>query len=208
MDNFNHNQPSRERTNNRQLVSDTIAILVESASVSSIAARGTRLLTDLLVEEENFHARNTQHDQSHKAKQQDSHGLENLLSSDKTLNISAFVKRFCETDHPPPGNSPIATSHIPLWLQDSSSQYQNGIHRSSEELYDSSLDGLNYSASSFKPQSAAYTSSSTRSSVPVSGTRQLGGTNNPFGHNFSQTFDIRSVNWFDDLLGLAPSNSL
>jgi hypothetical protein len=31
---------------------------------------------------------------------------------------------------------------------------------------------------------------------------------NPFTQAFSESFDIRSVNWFDDLLGLAPSHSI
>ncbi|RDW62294.1 hypothetical protein BP6252_11727 [Coleophoma cylindrospora] len=209
LDNFNRSQSSREYTENRQLVSDTIVILAESASVSAIAARGTRLLTELLVEEENFHAKNILHGQSQEGKQQDSHRLGNSSSaSDKTLNVSAFVKKFCEANHPPSESSPIAAYHVPLWLQDSGSHHQNGIRRSSEDLYDAGLDNRAYSASSFKPHSATCNNSSTRSSIPVSGTRQFGGTTNPFGQNFSETFDIRSVNWFDDLLGLAPSNSL
>jgi hypothetical protein len=29
-----------------------------------------------------------------------------------------------------------------------------------------------------------------------------------FAQAFTNSFDVRSVNWFDDLLGLAPSNSI
>ncbi|PVH71544.1 hypothetical protein DL98DRAFT_503508, partial [Cadophora sp. DSE1049] len=51
LDNFNRHQSARESEEHRQLITDTISILSKSISISSIAARGTRLLTDLLAEE-------------------------------------------------------------------------------------------------------------------------------------------------------------
>lgn len=44
--------------------------------------------------------------------------------------------------------------------------------------------------------------------VPPSVRRQHDTFANAFGQNFGETFDIRSVTWFDDLLGLAPSHSI
>lgn len=38
--------------------------------------------------------------------------------------------------------------------------------------------------------------------------RQYDPFTSTFGQNSGESFDIRSVNWFDDLLGLAPSYSI
>lgn len=211
MDNFNRHQLAREYAEHRQLVSNTISILSASISVSSIAARGTRLLTDLLQEEQDFHARAAENKQGErKGKQREQSGPKSSVLIDRTLNVSAFVKKFCETDQPPlPGNSPIATSRIPLWLQDNGVIHHGEPQQTSEELYQASKDGRDYSApSSRPPQPLPNFNSSDLRHMSMSGNRQFDSSVNLFGQRYTGNFDIRTVNWFDDLLGLAPSNSI
>jgi hypothetical protein len=114
LDNFSRNQSAREHTEHRKLVLDTIGFLSGSVSISSIAASGTRLLAELLAEEEK-HTQISDSRQDLHGEKQRSHSR-NAASkiSDKDLNVSAFVKKFCESDQPPPGNSPTATSHMAL----------------------------------------------------------------------------------------------
>ena len=137
LDNFSRHQSAREHVEHRQLVLDAIGFLSSSISISSIAARGTRLLAELLAEEE----RHTQISDSrqlgdlHGEKQRSHGGSAASKSSEKSLNVSAFVKKFCAMDQPPPGNSPIAT-HMPLWLQqETSSQSYSDARRGSQDMY-------------------------------------------------------------------------
>ncbi|KAH7393562.1 hypothetical protein BKA64DRAFT_90903 [Cadophora sp. MPI-SDFR-AT-0126] len=202
LDNFNRHQPARESEEHRQLITDTISILSKSIPISSIAARGTRLLTDLLAEER----RHAQGNSTSSLPNKNGIASENFSSpkhSEKSLNVAAFVKKFCESDQPPPGNSPLATSHMPLWLQqDNSSQaYAETQHGRGHVPYSSYHPRAPRPSSSYDLPDAGY-----RLSPTVR--RQHETFTDPFTQNISDSFDIRTVNWFDDLLGLAPSNSI
>ncbi|KAH8598050.1 hypothetical protein B0O99DRAFT_53219 [Bisporella sp. PMI_857] len=193
LDNFNKSQSAREYEEHRHLVSQAIDILSCSASVSSIAARGTRLLSELLAEEHKF---NSQSADGGLQAQINGRQRPSDITNEKSLNVAAFVKKFCESDLPPPGNSPIATSLVPLWLQDCSTQPQSGHSR----IGDGQYSQQNYS----NPIPAPYeTMNTSYDGIPPIVRRY-----DNFGSPFGDPFNIRSLNWFDDLLGLAPSNSI
>ncbi|TVY49520.1 hypothetical protein LOCC1_G000309 [Lachnellula occidentalis] len=205
LDNFSRHQSAQEYTDNRQLVLDAIESLSSSISISSIAARGTRLLAGLLAEEEKHpQIPDTRQDLRGESQRAPS-GNAFSERGDKSLNISAFVKKFCQQDQIPPSSSPIEDSHMPLWLQQETSfQSYSNARRESQELYATSRD-RNYAASSLRmppPPSVhdAY--------PPIASRHQHEYPPNPFTQTFSDNFDIRNVNWFDDLLGLAPSHSI
>jgi len=44
--------------------------------------------------------------------------------------------------------------------------------------------------------------------MPSTGRRPPEGFAHVYGQNIGEPFDIRTVTWFDDLLGLAPSHSI
>jgi hypothetical protein len=206
---LNRHQSAREYGEHRQLVTDTMAYLSSSVSISSIASRGTRLLSELLAEEEN-HAKNTEANHSpQNGKQGANDGRAVSKVADKSLDVAAFVKKFCESDQPPPGNSPIATSHMPLWLQrDDSYQPYLGYRRRSQDVFSPNRESSSYATSRSKaPQQLPYDSLDP-GYQSASGCQLHGNSANPFTQHFSESFDIRSVNWFDDLLDLAPSHSI
>ncbi|KUJ19815.1 uncharacterized protein LY89DRAFT_731066 [Mollisia scopiformis] len=204
LDNFNRHQSAREYEEHRRLVNDAIAILSQSVSISSIAARGTRLLSDLLAEQEK-HTQSSNNASSHAERiEQQSTVDKAAKSSKKSLNVAAFVKKFCESDAPTSSGSPIATSHMPLWLQqDSSSQSypQSRSRTMNGDMFPSFSDIGPYTTSQSRPpqQSFDVLESTTRRQDPASA---------PFFQHLSDSFDFRSLNWFDDLMGLAPSNSI
>lgn len=118
-----------------------------------------------------------------------------------SLNVAAFVKKFCESDQPPSANSPIATN-VPLWLQDSTSSQA----RWAEEQHSAAQNNGYYPVYSQGSQVAYDTVEASYATR-----RQYDNFANTFGQNvgpLGESFDIRSVNWFDDLLGLAPSHSI
>lgn len=206
LDNFSRHQSAQEYIDNRQLVLDVIKFLSGSISISSIASRGTRLLAGLLAEEEK-HTQIPDTRQDLRGESQRAHGeiVAVSKSGDKSLNISAFVKKFCQQDQAPPGSSPIADSHMPLWLQQETSfpSYSNA-RRESQEMYTASrYIGYAASGSRMPPPPSMHDAFD-----PTAGRRQHEYPPNPFTQAFSDNFDIRNVNWFDDLLGLAPSHSI
>jgi hypothetical protein len=204
LDNFSRTQSTREHKEHRNLISDAIEILSGTVGTSSIATRGTRLLTELLVEDENNSQKNgTDRDSS--GNQRSYNGEGSSKAGDKSLNVAAFVKKFCESDQPPAGNSPIATSHMPLWLQQDTAfhPYSDAPQRP-DDIYNASR-GRDYSSSNSRmpPPTSYYDAPD-----PIIVRRQHEVPQNTFNQTFSDSFDIRSVNWFDDLLGLAPSHSI
>ena len=204
LDNFNRHPLAREYGEHRKLVSEIITILSASISVSSIAARGTRLLIGLLAEEQTFIAGSAGHGRRQSETQTE---INKSTPYDKTLDVSAFVKKFCETDHPPPGHSPIAMSHVPLWLQESGAQNQNYRHEILQETHQSSREGYDHLASARTISQQKYDAADLRCQASMPGV-QVDTSVNPFGQHFTDSFDIRTLDWFDDLLGLAPSYSI
>ncbi|TVY19089.1 putative transcription factor lepB [Lachnellula arida] len=205
LDNFSRHQSAQEYIDNRQLVLDVIKFLSGSISISSIASRGTRLLVGLLAEEEK-HTQIPDTRQNLRGESQRAHGeIAVSKSGDKSLNISAFVKKFCQQDQAPPGSSPIADSHMPLWLQqETSTQSYSNARRESQEMYTASRDRSCAASNSRMPPPPSMNDAFD----PTAGRRQHEYPPNPFTQAFSDNFDIRNVNWFDDLLGLAPSHSI
>ncbi|KAL3422669.1 C6 zinc finger domain-containing protein [Phlyctema vagabunda] len=212
LDNFYRHQSARESAENRHLVSVAISLLSENVGVSSISSRGTRLLTELLAEEQSFHARNAEQSQPHQfSKHGEIHGNNHCSTNpDKTLNVLAFVQKFRETDQPASGSSPVANPQVPLWLQDSGVHYpQTSQQVNNQGFCRPNANEYDYLSNQTRHVPVPnYTNSDLRHQFPVSGVRQFDSSGNPFGPNFTEAFDIRSVNWFDDLLGLAPSNPL
>jgi hypothetical protein len=190
-------------------VSQTIEYLSASVSVSSIASRGTRLLTELLAEEHNINSQNG--DGSHssqKGKERTNDSNSYSKSGDRSLNVAAFVKKFCESDQPQPGNSPIATSHMPLWLQQDSSSHSFTSHQRSGSDF-ASRENDTYPA--FHPNGSHQPYDNMLDpgyQLPLTARRHHESFATTFGQNFGEPFDVRSLNWFDDLLGLAPSHSI
>ncbi|TVY85176.1 putative transcription factor lepB [Lachnellula suecica] len=205
LDNFSRHPSSRERAEHRILVSDAIEILSGSVTISSIAARGTRLLTELLAEDEK-HSRNADPNRDSPEQKEKLHGGNNApRNTDKSLNVAAFVKKFCESDQPPPGNSPIATSHMPLWLQqDTSFQTFWDNRRGPEDIYTVN------SRRSFATSNQRPPTLSTYDTVDsTTGRRHHEVSSNQYMQSFPDpSFDIRSANWFGDLQDLAPSHSI
>jgi hypothetical protein len=161
-----------------------------------------------LAEEHNVHAKNGDSNHwssSYNGKQRSHDASHPSKHGEKSLNVAAFVKKFCESDLPPAGSSPIALSHVPLWLQqDGSSQFGN--HRISEEQYSAGQSNALYPEFQHSQQSYDVAGSSFQG--PSAPRRHHESFANAYGQNFGEPFDIRSVNWSDDLLGLAPSNSI
>jgi len=184
---------------------DVIEFLSGSVSISSIAGRGTRLLAELLAEEEKHtHISDSRQDLNGE-KQRSQSGNAVSKTSDKCLNVSAFVKKFCESDQPPAGSSPIATSHMPLWLQqDTFFQSYSDTQRGPQDMYSGNRERNCASSNSRMPPLASMYDALDPEVVR----REHEFPSNPFTQAFSDSFDIRSVNWFDDLLGLAPSHSI
>jgi hypothetical protein len=209
LDNFNRQQSAREYAEHRQLVSQTVEYLSASVSVSSIASRGTRLLTELLAEEQNINSQNGDGaHSSQKGKEVANDRYTYSKSSDRSLNVAAFVKKFCESDQPQPGNSPIATSHMPLWLQQDTSSHSLPNHQRTSSDY-SGRENDSYAAFHSNGSQALYDNVLEPGyQNPQTARRHHESFASAFGQNFGETFDVRSLNWFDDLLGLAPSHSI
>jgi hypothetical protein len=212
LDNFNRHQSAREYEEHRKLIIDTISILSKSLSISSIAVRGTRLLTELLAEEKNHDRDSNTNTNPHTGLDISHNANKAAGNAEKSLNVAAFVKKFCESDQPPPGSSPIATSHMPLWLQqDNSFQPFSDSRREIGPGTYSSRRGTG-SFSNFQPRAHQHTPAY---DTPDQGF-QFSSTHrrhpempvHSFPQAFSDSFDVGSVNWFDDLLGLAPFNSI
>ncbi|CZR59277.1 uncharacterized protein PAC_09169 [Phialocephala subalpina] len=201
LDNFNRDQSAREYEEHRQLVSDAIVVLSQSVAISSIAARGTRLLSELLAEQQK-HTQNINSASSRIELQYPSGN--SPKASERSLNVAAFVKKFCESDAPPSGSSPIATSHMPLWLQQEDS-IQSFQPSRSYSMNADMFPAFNDRTSFANPQMRAPQQSF---DIPGSTGRRQDPTIAPFFQHLSDSFDFRSLNWFDDLLGLAPSNSI
>lgn len=153
-----------------------------------------------------MHARNNDPDSSHESKDSSTGSTNMPKRNENSLNVAAFVKKFCESDDPPPGNSPIAMPHVPLWLQESSQSHSNRQGNSDDQYFASRDNGL-YQNFAFGAQHASYEVSDPNFQVPLA-RRQNDGFANAYGQTFGEPFDIRSVTWFDDLLGLAPSHSI
>jgi hypothetical protein len=201
LDNFNCQQSAREYEEHRRLVKDAIAVLAQSVAISSIAARGTRLLSDLLVEQEK-HTRNLNNTTARRESNNDLSVSD--IATEKSLNVAAFVKKFCENDPPTSGGSPIATSHMPLWLQQENSiqSYERSQgHMLSLEMFDPLSIRSTFSSSQATAQQHSYGTLD-----PPNGHQGPGIP--PFSQHMPDSFDIRSLNWLDDLMGLAPSNSI
>jgi hypothetical protein len=210
LDNFNRNQSAREYEEHQQLITDTISALSSSVAISSIASRGTRLLNDLMAEE--HHARsNSNNSFVQNGKQKATGGGTASKNSERSLNVAAFVKKFCESDQVPQPSSPIATSHMPLWLQQDTSfqPYLEG-QQSTDALYSTGRgsSGPYQTFQSQAPQPLSTYNLPEPSFQHPSGRRHHDTPMNPFTQHLTDAFDIRSSNWFDDLLGLAPSNSI
>lgn len=204
LDNFNRHQSAREYEEHRRLVNDAIAILSQSVTVSSIAARGTRLLSDLLVEQEkhtqNFNNSSLQN--AGRIEQPTDNNPQNL--SEKSLNVAAFVKKFCESDAPTSGGSPIATSHMPLWLQQDASGPSHSRSRG-HMMHEDTFPSFNERSSYLDPQTRIPQQAFGQTESTV---RRQDPTIAPFFQHLSDSLDFRSLNWFDDLRSLAPSNSI
>lgn len=209
LDNFSPHQSAREHEEHRMLIQDTTSILSKSASISSIAARGARLLTDLLAEDK-------AHDKDSNTRPPAAAGTSQSTESsqrrsEKSLDVAAFVKKFCESEQSQAGNSPLATSHMPLWLQqDFSSESYSNSDRAFEGDYSSNRCGLSHPASHSRSQlqESVYDFQDRNFQDPSTQRQHPAGPADSFAQAFSDAFDVRSVTWFDDLLGLAPSNSI
>ncbi len=156
--------------------------------------------------EEHNHSQNNSGTLSQTEHTRTSEGLAVPKQAEKSLNVAAFVKKFCESDQPPAGNSPIATTNMPLWLQqDNTFQPYTDTQPRAENMFSNSRDNAPYL--SYR-SSSAYDIPGPGYQIPPAARRQHETFANPFIKNKSDSFDIRTVNWFDDLLGLAPSHSI
>jgi hypothetical protein len=188
------------------LISYAISSLSNSIGISSIAARGTRLLTELLAEEQRyFHS--SSNTVALSDKQLTGGRINTHIDSDKNLNVAAFVKKFCESDEPLTGNSPV-TTHIPLWLQQDEAHQQCTTYQTvREEVRPTNQSGGSYissrvlSSSMNDNQEGYHLSPLNRQQLQVA-------PMDPFTQNLTDIFEMKSLNWFDDLLGLAPSHSI
>jgi hypothetical protein len=166
----------------------------------------------LLAEEKTFDRGNSSSANSQTQAQRSRNSDNTQASTEKSLNVAAFVKKFCENDQPAPIHSPISLSQIPLWLQQENSfQPYSDSHPLADD--GSSLDRRTGFYSTFHPrarqqiprfddsQDQGYQMPSTQRTYPDTPI-------DSFAQAFSDSFDVKSVNWFDDLLGLAPSNSI
>lgn len=201
LDNFNRHQSTREHEENRQLITETISILSKSVYISSIAARGSRLLTELLAEDRNYGQGNG------KERADDTNSISSK-KHEKTLNVTAFVKKFCEMEIPaPPQETPqMPAEHFPLWLQQDHN-YQPPSYGYGQEGNINAGNGYSgYPPRAAQPQ-GAYGGLEQGYHMPSHFRRHHGAPENPFSL-VTDNFDISSVTWFDELLGLAPSNSI
>jgi hypothetical protein len=203
LDNFNRHESSDESEEHRQLVSDTISILSKSVEISSIASRGMHLLTELLIEEQQyFQSKHSDPSQGDKER------MPNSEVAHRSLNVAAFVKKFCESDLPAPV-SPIMTSQMPLWLQqeDVFQQYATHNHMGQEHFPLDQGVGPYSNQWHHRNASSSYINNENRHVRP-DGHRHREPLMDPFSQNITEAFDIRSMNWMDDLLGMVPSHSL
>jgi hypothetical protein len=187
------------------MITQAIEYLSESVSVSSISIRGTRLLNDLLAEEQNLNSQNN--NGGHTSQSAAERGQDRPAHSkpgERSLNVAAFVKKFCETDQPQAGGSPIATTHMPLWLQQ-----ENTSHSFPHRANTSGDYNGRESSSHFHP-SGSYQPYESMLDYQIPATARLHHESfaTAFGQHVGETFDVRSLNWMDDLLGLAPSHSI
>ena len=208
LDNFYRPQSSREYQEHRNLVAETLRQL-SSASVSTVAVRGRRLLIDLYEEEQNFRSRDGEkfRERGCRALMKDSVSLVTTNDS-KSLDVAAFVKKFRETD-PPQG---LRTSHNtgvqpPLWLHESSMRPHPEYYQRAEDLQ-----------SNYGPRTNSFSSMNSGMSPPPLRSQlvaprqpqfvQQGETfTYPFGHNFVENFDVQNFQFFHNLLGLPDSQT-
>jgi hypothetical protein len=179
------------------LVAETIAHL-SSASVSTVAVRGIRLLTDLYAEEQNFRARDGEkfRERGYKAPNHDTESLVTTKDS-KSLDVSAFVKKFRESDQ-------LQILHTsapqqPLWLHDDSIWPHPEYRPTAEEMR------FNHGA-----RAGGYSSTISHISHPPRQPQFVhqGETfTYPFGQNFAETFDAQNLHFFNHLLGITPSQT-
>ncbi len=129
----------------------------------------------------------------------------------RSLNVAAFVKNFCESERPQgPYLSPIAGTHEELWRRDDSFQ-PSSEHPSTSETHFGPDAGARRHLSISPTTSLPTTQSENTTagfSTRMTNEQQHEMNASPFGQNFTASFDIRSLNWFDNLLGLAPSHSI
>ncbi len=185
-------------------------MLSESISISSIAARGTRLLTELLAEDYNLRNRSVDNSRTlQKEKKRGRHINDNVPVTGKSLNVAAFVKKFYESDQPQQPISPTITSHTPSWLYPEQSSTYCGMQMQST-LRAPEPDSYGPTVSRPSPPGPSYEISNRGHHYPMEAER-YDAFHIPFGQNFIEAFDNidkRNLAWFDDLLGLAPSNTL
>lgn len=209
LDNFYRPQTSKMYQEHRNLVAETITLL-SSASVSTVAVRGIRLLTDLYAEEQNFRARDGEkfRERGYRAPGQGAGSLVTTKDS-KSLDVSAFVKKFCESDQPQVlHTSSNIAPQLPLWLHDNSIWPHPEHHQTAEEMqfnYGTRADGYSSTTSSGSQLPLRSQPLAPRQPQFV----QQGETfTYPFGQNFAETFDVQNFNFFINLLGITPSHTV
>jgi hypothetical protein len=206
LDNFYRPQTSERYQEHRNLVAETITVL-SSASVSTVAVRGIRLLTDLYAEEQNFRARDGEkfRERGYRAPNQDAESLVTTKGS-KSLDVSAFVKKFRESDRPQVlHTSSNIAPQLPPWLHDNTIGPHPECYQRAEEIQ------FNYTA-----RADGYSSTTSCLSYPPLRSQPLaprqpqfvqqGKTfTYPFGQSFAETFDVQNFDFFNNLLGITPS---
>ncbi|KAI9742917.1 MAG: hypothetical protein M1818_003646 [Claussenomyces sp. TS43310] len=206
LDNFNRPQRSPEYAEHKQLIMQTMNILSTSASFSSIASRGVRLLGELLAEEQNARAPEAGSSwESGKGKQIASQdGLKSPNVDKKpSLNVSAFVKKFCETDQPPAPTSPILTSHVPIWLRPENQPYATP---GEEMYYSSNPPPMDPYAQVDAP--APYHPAGLGPPTATFSVNPPGGFSNAYPTDYTDFTQLGEVRWINDLLGFAPSHTI
>jgi hypothetical protein len=203
LDNFYQPQSSREYQEHQSLIAETLRQL-SSTSVSTVAFRGRRLLIDLYEEEQNFRSRDGEkfRERGHRGPKQNSGSLVTTKES-KSFNVTAFVKKFRETDPPQDlHTTPNTGAQLPLWQHDSSMWPHSEYYQGAEDLQ-----------SNYGPITDGYSSTNFGMSPPPLRTQlvaprqpqfvQQGETfTYPFGHDFVENFDLHNFHFFNNLLGI------
>ncbi|RDW57193.1 hypothetical protein BP5796_12643 [Coleophoma crateriformis] len=97
LDIFNRDQKSEEYLEHRQVIRQTIDLLLNRRNVSSISSRGARLLQQLLLDEEKV--RSTPQESSSRKRSRDGSLISsNTNTKSGAFDVSAFVKRFCKSE--------------------------------------------------------------------------------------------------------------
>jgi hypothetical protein len=122
----------------------------------------------------------------------------------KSLDVPAFVKKFVESDPPHPPN---LGPHVPLWLHDSSNQYNSDYMRRPERMNSNCSTGTDFYGSTTAGMSP-YDHMGARQQIPVYGEIHQESYANPFGQTFSNTFDPEHLSWINNMLGTAPHQTM